>query len=83
MKRGVSLSRTSTALVRMHKAGDACAQNDGFRGTQGTPLDPPQCINYYSHGSKRRASQEHSAISSSRSGGQLPVRAAEPALSGP
>ena len=44
-ERGVPLSRMfSTALVCAHEAGDACAQNDkkgGFRGTQGTPLDPP------------------------------------------
>ena len=41
LKRGVPLSRTfSTALVRVHKAGDACAQNDK-KGGSAEPKEPP------------------------------------------
>ena len=51
MKGGVPLSRTfSTALVRTHKAGDACAQNDKKGGSaepKDTPLDPP--LHCYTH----------------------------------
>ena len=38
---GVPLSRTfSTALVRAHKAGDACVQND-IKGGSAEPKEPP------------------------------------------
>ena len=41
LKVGVPLSRTfSTALVRTHKAGDACAQNDK-KGGSAEPKEPP------------------------------------------
>ena len=47
LKGGVLLSRTfSTALVRMHEAGDACAQNDK-RGGSTEPKEPPGSTHHW------------------------------------